>query len=170
MKKQAYGRIINSSSSATLGIGTIAAYSSAKAALLGLTADAAIEGKAHNILVNAMFPAGYSRLVARAQENHRVWMEKYFQPELVARAVAFLVSREMKASGEIYGIGAGRVSRLALFNNDGYFDRELSAESVGEHMDKIRDLAGAEHVASSAAENFRYARWVPWDGGHFGTF
>ena len=50
----------------------------------------------------------------------------------------------MNSSGDIYGVGAGRVSRLAMFNNEGYFDRELSAETVGEHLDKIRDLAGAE--------------------------
>lgn len=170
MKKQAYGRIMNVSSSATLGIGTLAPYSSAKAALLGLTAEAAIEGKAHNILVNTIFPAGYSRLAAKSQEDQRAWMERYFQPEFVARPVAFLVSREMNASGEIYGVGAGRVSRLAMFNNEGYFDRELSAETVGQHLDKIRDLAGAEHVGSSAEENFRYTRWVPWTGGRSGTF
>lgn len=70
----------------------------------------------------------------------------------------------------IQEVGAGRVSRLAMFSNEGYFDRELSAESVGEHLEKIRDLAGAEHVGSSADENFRYTRWVPWTGGRSGTF
>ena len=82
MRKQGYGRILNVSSSATLGIGTVAPYSSAKAAMIGLTCEAAIEGKPHGIGINAIFPAGYTRLAAKSQEAARVWMETYFAPQL----------------------------------------------------------------------------------------
>ncbi len=170
MRRQNYGRILNMCSSATLGIGTIAPYSSAKAAMIGLTCEAAIEGKTEGILVNGVFPAGYTRLAAKSQEDARVWMEKHFAPSLVAQAVAYFVSREMTHTGEIYGVGGGRVSRIATFNNDGYFDRELTPEKVGEHMPEIRDLATAAHVGSSMEENMRYTRWLPWTGGHAGTF
>ena len=170
MRRQNYGRILNMCSSATLGIGTIAPYSSAKAAMIGLTCEAAIEGKPAGILVNGVFPAGYTRLAAKSQEDARAWMEKYFAPDLVAQAVAYFVSPAMSHTGEIYGVGGGRVSRLATFNNDGYFDRELTPEKVAEHMSEIRDLDSATHVGSSMEENMRYTRWLPWTGGRAGTF
>jgi NAD(P)-dependent dehydrogenase (short-subunit alcohol dehydrogenase family) len=170
MQRQAYGRILNVSSSATLGIGTIAPYASAKAALIGLTAEAAIEGKPHGIVVNAIFPAGYTRLAAKSQEDARRWMEVSFPATLVAQAVAFLVSSSMTVSGEIFSVGGGRMSRIAVFNNDGYFNRQLTPELVGEHLEEIRELRGAEPVSSSREENERYMRWLPWTGGRTGTF
>ena len=170
MRTQRYGRIINVCSSAVLGIGTIAPYSSAKGAMVGLTHEAAIEGKPHGILVNGTFPAGYSRLAAKSAEDARRWMETYFQPELVAQAYAYFASREMQHTGDIYGVGAGRVSRIAFVNNDGYFNRDLTPELVAQNIDRIRDLAGAVHVGSSWEENQRYQRWAPWTGGRGGTF
>jgi NAD(P)-dependent dehydrogenase (short-subunit alcohol dehydrogenase family) len=134
MRRQRYGRILNMASSATLGIGTVAPYSSAKAAMVGLTCEAAIEGKPVGIQVNAVFPAGYTRLAAKSQEDARVWMETWFAPDLVAQAIAYFVSREMLYTGEIYGAGGGRVSRIATFNNDGYFDRNLTPESLAAHI------------------------------------
>jgi len=170
MQSQGYGRILNVSSSATLGIGTIAPYASAKAALLGLTAEAAIEGREHGILVNAIFPSGYTRLAAKSQEDARKWMEVSFPPELVAQAVTFLVSRALTVSGEIFSVGGGRVSRIAFVNNDGYFNRQLTPELVAEHFDEIRDLHQAVPISSSRQENERYMRWLPWTGGRKGTF
>jgi NAD(P)-dependent dehydrogenase (short-subunit alcohol dehydrogenase family) len=170
MRTQRYGRIVNVCSSAVLGIGTIAPYSSAKGAMVGLTHEAAIEGRPYDIFVNGTFPAGYSRLAAKSAEDARRWMETWFQPELVAQAYAYFASRAMQHSGDIYSVGAGRVSRIALVNNDGYFNRELTPELVAQHIDQIRDLTTAVHVGSSWEENQRYQRWVPWTGGQAGTF
>jgi NAD(P)-dependent dehydrogenase (short-subunit alcohol dehydrogenase family) len=170
MRRQGYGRILNVCSSAILGIGTIAPYSSAKGAMLGLTHDAAIEGKPHNILVNGTLPAGYSRLAAKSAEDQRRWMETYFQPELVAQAYVYFVSREMQHGGDLYSVGGGRVSRIAIFNNDGYFNRELTPELVAANIDRIRDLEAAVHVGSSIEENMRNTKWLPWTGGRSGTF
>jgi NAD(P)-dependent dehydrogenase (short-subunit alcohol dehydrogenase family) len=170
MRRQRYGRILNMASSATLGIGTVAPYSSAKAAMVGLTCEAAIEGKPDGIQVNAVFPTGYTRLAAKSQADARVWMEKWFAPELVAQAIAYFVSREMPYSGEVYGVGGGRVSRIATFNNDGYFDRQLTPEVLAAHIEQVRDLSQAVHVGSSMEENMRYTRWLPWTGGRAGTF
>jgi NAD(P)-dependent dehydrogenase (short-subunit alcohol dehydrogenase family) len=170
MRAQGYGRILNVSSAGVLGIGHLAPYASGKAALLGLTAEAAIEGAPHDILVNAIFPCGYSRLAAKSQEDMRRWYETWFQPELVANAVAYFVSREMTASGETYSVGGGRVSRIATVNNDGYFERDLTPESLAVNMAQVRDLAGAEPVTSCAEENMRNTRWLPWTGGTLSVF
>jgi NAD(P)-dependent dehydrogenase (short-subunit alcohol dehydrogenase family) len=170
MRGQGYGRILNVCSSAVLGIGTIAPYSSAKGAMVGLTHDAAIEGRTLGIVVNGTLPSGYSRLAAKSAEDQRRWMETYFQPELVASAYVYFVSREMQQSGELYSVGGGRVSRIAFFNNDGYFNRELTPELVAANIERIRDLSGAVHVGSSVEENMRNTRWLPWTGGRSGTF
>ena len=170
MRKQKYGRIINVCSSAVLGIGTIAPYSSGKGAMVGLTHDAAIEGQAHGILVNATFPVGYSRLAAKSAEDHRRWMEQWFQPEFVAQAYAYFASRQMQHTGDIYSVGGGRVSRIAITNNDGYFNRGLTPELVGENIDRIRDLGKLTHVGSSTEESMRYTQWLPWTGGTQSTF
>ena len=169
MRDQGYGRILNIMSSAILGIGTIAPYSSGKAGLIGLTAETAIEGKPHGILVNGLFPAAYTRLAA-TQEDARRWMETYFKPWQVAEAVVFLVSREMPASGEIYNAGAGRVSRTAFFNSPGVHDPEITAESVARNFDQARSLEGAEQIASSFEELKRYFPVAPWNGGTEGIF
>jgi hypothetical protein len=76
----------------------------------------------------------------------------------------------MLYTGEIYGAGGGRVSRIATFNNDGYFDRNLTPESLAAHIEQVRDLSQAVHVGSSMEENMRYTRWLPWTGGRSGTF
>ena len=137
MRRQGYGRILNVSSPATLGIGTVAPYSSAKAALIGLTCKASIEGKPHGICVNAIFPAEYTRLAAKSQDDARVWIETHFVPHLVAQAVAYFVSREVKYTGEVFSVGGGRVSCIATFNNDGFFNRKLTPELAAEHSKRF---------------------------------
>jgi len=169
MQRQNYGRIVNVSSSGSLGIGLHGTYASAKAAMIGLTSDAAIQGKPHDIKVSALFPSGHTRLGAKAQEDARRWMEASFPPSLVAQAVAYFVSRDMVASGETYSVGGGRVSRIASFNNDGFFTRDLTPEDVAAHIDEIRDMSCAVPVTSSMEENMRFTKWLPWTGGRPGT-
>mmetsp|Transcript_16464 Transcript_16464/g.29692 ORF Transcript_16464/g.29692 Transcript_16464/m.29692 type:complete len:212 (+) Transcript_16464:115-750(+) len=63
MKKQKYGRIINTSSTSGFfkPFGQ-ANYASAKAALVGLTTNLSVEGRKYNINVNAILPGSATRL------------------------------------------------------------------------------------------------------------
>lgn len=169
MRQQQYGRILNVMSSAILGIGHLVAYSASKSALIGLSAEAAIEGKADNILVNGLFPAGYSRMVEGSDAPHRDWMKTHFQPEKVAAAVTHLISRQMRTSGEIYTAGAGRVARVAFAVNDGFFDQAITPEKVAEHFDQVRDMSQASIGTSCWDLDSRYLKWAPWTGGDQGV-
>ena len=72
MAENRYGRILNVSSNGALGVGGNAPYGAAKAGMLGLTLDAAIEGKPLGILVNAVMPTSYSRLVEQIPDASSV--------------------------------------------------------------------------------------------------
>jgi len=167
MKRQNYGRILNVSSSASFGIGTITPYSASKAGLIGLTTDAAIEGRPLGILVNALLPAGYTRLSGDdlTAPEHASWFKQYFQTEKIAEATAFLVSREMQHAGEIYDAGAGRVAQLGFFSADGFFDPRISAESVAQNFDTVRNLKKGEFVDSCVNSTLRFAIFCPRPGG-----
>jgi NAD(P)-dependent dehydrogenase (short-subunit alcohol dehydrogenase family) len=166
MKQQGYGRILNVSSTASLGMGTITPYSASKAGLIGLTTDTAIEGKPLGILVNALFPAGHTRLSGDdlTAPEHAAWFRQYFQTSKIAQAVAYLVSREMQHAGEIYEVGAGRVAKLGFFSADGYFDPELTPESVAAHFEEARDMTKGEFVASCVDATLRFAEFCPRPG------
>lgn len=166
MKTRAYGRVLNVSSTASLGMGTITPYSASKAGLIGLTTDAAVEGKPLGILVNALFPAGHTRLSGDdlTAPEHAAWFRRYFQTGKIAQAVTFLVSREMQHAGEVYDVGAGRVAKLGFFSADGYFDPALTPESVAAHFDEARDLSKGEFVSSCVDATLRYAEFCPRPG------
>jgi NAD(P)-dependent dehydrogenase (short-subunit alcohol dehydrogenase family) len=166
MKRQAYGRILNVSSSATFGMGTITPYSASKAGLIGLSTDAAIEGRPLGILVNALLPAGHTRLSGDelTAPEHAAWFKKYFQTTKIAQAVAYLVSRDMQHAGEVYDVGGGRVAKLGFFSADGYFDPELTPESVAAHFEQARDMRKGEFVSSCVESTLRYAKFNPREG------
>jgi NAD(P)-dependent dehydrogenase (short-subunit alcohol dehydrogenase family) len=170
MRAQHYGRIVNILSSGILGIGSLASYGSSKAALIGLTTEAAIEGREHDIRVNGVLPCGHSRLTEKSQEDAARWFRTYFQPEKVAAAVAYLASREVATSGELFSVGAGRVARMAIVSARGFLDPHLTPESLCANIERARDLGDAAVVASSWEESQRFLEIAPWTGGGQGVF
>jgi NAD(P)-dependent dehydrogenase (short-subunit alcohol dehydrogenase family) len=167
MAAKGYGRIVNFTSNAVLGgYGGFAPYTSAKGGVLGLTTDAGTEGRPLGILVNAVVPLAYTRLagadVTAPTDEFARWLRHYFNPRHIAPVVAYLSSREASASGEIFCAGAGRVSRLAFVNGDGFHSAELTPEQIAQHIDEVRDLGTAAVVATGADEMNRYMRWYPY--------
>lgn len=107
MKKKSYGKIINISSMAALAPpAPNIHYSSAKAGVLGLTRDLALELAPFNICVNAIVPGGirtdmYSQLVPSGTSKEDFFaelgkiiapMERMGTPEDIAGAALFLAS------------------------------------------------------------------------------
>ncbi len=119
MRAQGYGRIVNIASIAGKeGNPNMVAYSSSKAALIGLTKSIAKEVAAEGICINAVTPAVIrtkmldqltSAQVAYMVE--RIPMKRTGKPEEVAAVVHFLASRECSfVTGQCYDVSGGRAT------------------------------------------------------------
>ena len=105
MKEKGYGRIINITSQAGLrGNFGQTNYGGAKAAIMGMTLVWALELGRYGITVNAMSPAGATRMTAALFERAGTEPPPEQDPKLNAAMVAFLASeRAGHVNGQILG-------------------------------------------------------------------
>lgn len=156
MRQQGHGRVVNVLSGAMVGMAGTAAYSAGKSGLIGLTNTAAIEGAAHGILVNGVWPIAYTRLAGKLEDAAMFEWMKQFPPGLVAEAIVYLCSNANGASGEMFSVGGGRVGRNALFGAPGFYDADLTAETLAANIATARDLTGASVITTTAGEMQRF--------------
>jgi len=139
MRNQGYGRIVNTSSGAgVFGNFGQTNYGAAKMGLVGLTRVLAVEGAKNNIKVNAIAPVAKTRMT----EELLGPVADKLGPEYVTPVVTFLAHESCPVSGEIYSVGGGRVARVFIGVTPGIVDHDLTAESVRDQFDKIRDEQG----------------------------
>lgn len=151
MREQGYGRVVNtSSSSGILGNFGQSNYGAAKMGLVGLTRVLAAEGAKYNIKVNAISPIARTRMT----EDLLGDASSRLDPEAVAPVVAWLAHADVPVSGEIFSVGGGRVARFFIGMTEGFYDAKLTAESVRDNFDKIRDTEGYT-IPSGPAEEFK---------------
>ena len=105
MREQSYGRVINITSSAGLrGNFGQSNYSAAKAGIMGLTFTWALECAKYGITVNAMAPAGLTRMVGLIPGMEGKPMAPEMDPNQNAPMVAFLASEKAAhVNGQIFG-------------------------------------------------------------------
>lgn len=105
MREQGYGRIINITSSAGLrGNFGQSNYAAAKAGIMGLTFVWAIELGRYGITVNALAPAGLTRMVGTVPGYENQEPPPEMHPDLNGPLVAFLASEKAgHVSGQIFG-------------------------------------------------------------------
>jgi len=105
MREQNYGRVINITSSAGLrGNFGQSNYSAAKAGIMGITFTWAIECAKYGITVNAMAPAGLTRMVGLIPGMEGKPMAPEMDPNQNAAMVAFLASEKAAhVNGQIFG-------------------------------------------------------------------
>jgi NAD(P)-dependent dehydrogenase (short-subunit alcohol dehydrogenase family) len=160
MKEQGYGRIINITSSAGLrGNFGQTNYGSAKAALMGMTFIWALELGRYGITVNAVAPAGNTRMTASLFERSGEAPPPESDPALNAPLVAFLASER---AGHVNGQILGRTDfaytifqhpkQIAFMWRDGGW----TPEAVADHFD---DVLGQhlQHVGMVMPSGMEYA-------------
>ncbi len=141
MREQGYGRIVNTASGAgVFGNFGQTNYGAAKMGLVGLTRVLAVEGAKSNIKANAIAPVAKTRMT----EDILGPVADKLLPEMVTPVVAFLAHETCPVSGEVYSVGGGRVARVFVGVTPGITDTALTAETVRDRFDEIRDEEGYE--------------------------
>jgi hypothetical protein len=81
-------------------------------------------------------------------EGHRV------TPEIVSPLVAFLAAERCPVTGELFSTLMGRVSRVFVGLTEGYFDADLTPESLEQHFAEVSDESGYS-VPKTIADELR---------------
>ena len=149
MKDAGYGRIINITSSAGLrGNFGQTNYGAAKAGIMGMTFVWALELGRYGITVNAMAPAGATRMTANLYEKADYEPPPTLDPALNAPLVAYLAS---EAAGHVNGQVLGRTDyaftlfqtprQIAWMWRDGGWDPAAVADhfdaTLGQHLQPV---------------------------------
>jgi len=126
------GSIVVSTSAAGLfGEHGLPAYSSSKAALLGLTHALSQEGATRGVRVNAIAPYAATQMTA---DHLPEQLRSTLGVDHVSPVVAWLVSDECSTSGEILISGAGKTARARMMTSAGLLTPEMS-ESVWQRLE-----------------------------------
>lgn len=134
MLDQGYGRIVNTSSGSGLfGNFGQSNYGAAKMGLIGMTRVLAIEGARKGVFTNAIAPIAKTRMT----EDIMGEAGDAYAPELVTPVVVYLAHESCDRNGNVYSVGAGKVSRVFIGSTAGIEDPKLTPEAVAEAIDEI---------------------------------
>ncbi len=139
MMDQKYGRIVVSTSGAGLHANAgMAAYSSSKAALIGLIKALALEGAKNNVMANAIAPYAATPMTSEYMTDPT--MTDLLSPDKVAPVAGWLVSRQCTFSGQVV-IAAGGLVRAA-------FAEESAAQRLA--------MGTAQAIKAAVSDDARY--------------
>lgn len=157
MEKQAYGRIINTSSDSLIGMGAggDAGYVSSKGAVFGLTRDLGRMSEKHGIKINGIMPSAASRMSDLSPVIKRI-TRQYFHTHLVADFVVVLASEECPVSGELFSVGGGRAARTTLATVPGH-SHEKAPEGYLENFDKVMGTTEELYVPKDTLDLVSFA-------------
>lgn len=143
LRTQGSGRILMSTSAAGLhGVHGMAAYSSSKAALIGLMRVIALEGASHGVGCNAIAPYAATGMTA---EYLDAGSAARMAPERVAPVASWLMSPDCPLNGETLVAGAGRVRPAARVEGTGLaFAADFAPDDLAAHAAALMDLNGWE--------------------------
>jgi len=150
LREASYGRLVFTTSAAGLyGNFGQANYSAAKLGIVGLAKTLAHEGMKNNIRANVIAPIAGSRMTETIMPPELVAKLK---PEYVSPLVAYLCSEGCEETAQIYAVGGGYVSRVAIVEAKGAMidvSNGMTPEAVLERWAQINDLGGATPPANA---------------------
>lgn len=163
-----YGRILNVSSSAFLGMNSSAGYPAAKGATWGLTRNLAYRaaGAGRDVKVNCVMPTASARMTNLMGDSISDGMSEFYPPEAAAPAAVFLVHEEVPVSGEMFAIGGDAIRRVFVGIGQGFQAPRggLTPESIRDHFAEVMDVH--EYiVARNALDKVMLDPRVPWMDG-----
>ena len=144
MVAQGYGKIILTTSvSGLFGLRGQATYAAAKCGVVGLMRILAIEGAEHGILVNTISPQGYTRMHPAAGSQLPEAEGSATMPvDAVAPAIVWLASDRCSETNRIYNVVAGAIQRIAIVMGPGFYDPNLTPESIAENYARVESIEG----------------------------
>ena len=145
MKEQGYGRFVFiSSSGGAFGIHFAAHYAAAKAGVIGLTNNIALEGAPYGITANAVLPFARTRMLATGGDPEPGSLLALNAPELVVPIVVFLASRSCTVSHQNYSACAGRYARIFVGASNGWYSRRESSPTADDVLAHFDDVSAVE--------------------------
>jgi NAD(P)-dependent dehydrogenase (short-subunit alcohol dehydrogenase family) len=132
MTAQHYGRVIlTTSGNGLIGELSSVAYSAAKAGVYGLMRALALEGEPLGIKVNCVGPIASTPMAKQAvTEEVAKALDLEYPVDLVAPAIVVLASEQCPVAGKVLDVTGGRVGSSFVGTVTGYYDRNLTPESI----------------------------------------
>jgi NAD(P)-dependent dehydrogenase (short-subunit alcohol dehydrogenase family) len=142
-REQKFGRVVVATSTAGIyGNFGQANYGAAKLGLVGMINTLAIEGVKYGITANAVAPLAATRMAADVAPQEL--LDK-LDPDHVAPAVGYLLSKENRDTGSVFVVGGGLVQRVAQFQNDGViFAAPPTLQEIRQRWPDISDMSNAK--------------------------
>jgi NAD(P)-dependent dehydrogenase (short-subunit alcohol dehydrogenase family) len=144
-----YGRIVNITSGSMMGYASQVAYAAAKGGIWTMTRSLAAEADGTGIKVNAVSPAGYTRMVISSMEADSPILanaQQNLPAVLSSPAVAFFAHESCPVTGECVESVGGAVQRCTIQQTEGFTDREHTIETIAERWGEVMDESAARTI------------------------
>jgi NAD(P)-dependent dehydrogenase (short-subunit alcohol dehydrogenase family) len=158
LAKRGSGRVVMTTSVAGLyGMPTQVGYGSAKAGAFGMMRCLACLGTDAGIMVNAVAPGAYTRMVDNVGDaDFRAFSAANRTAGAVAPIVAVLAHESCAVTGEVFTAASGRVARTFIAETRGYFGTDHRPEDLLENWEAVVAEDGYV-LPASAGDNVRLA-------------